>query len=56
MINSYAPAQLAMRTGATSTLIPNVMDFEHAPDLHGDEYAAMHFQCRHPHKARYDRG
>ena len=35
VINSFAGRQLALRTGATSTLIPNVMDFESrapAPD------------------------
>ncbi len=40
VINSYAAAQLAMRTGATSTLIPNVMDFDRGPDrTAGDDYA-----------------
>ena len=29
VINSYAGHQLALRTGVISTLIPNVMDFEH---------------------------
>jgi len=31
VINSFAARQLALRTGANSTLIPNVMDFEHEP-------------------------
>ncbi len=39
VINSYAARQLALRTGASSTLIPNVMDFGNPPpDV--DEYAA----------------
>ncbi len=31
VINSYAQRQLALRTGASSTLVPNVMDFESPP-------------------------
>lgn len=31
VINSYGSRQLALRTGASSTLIPNVMDFENPP-------------------------
>jgi glycosyltransferase involved in cell wall biosynthesis len=31
VINSYGGRQLALRTGATSTLIPNVMDFDNPP-------------------------
>jgi len=31
VINSYAQSQLALRTGASSILIPNVMDFDHEP-------------------------
>lgn len=31
VINSFAARQLALRTGATSRLIPNVMDFDHPP-------------------------
>jgi len=31
VINSFAGRQLALRTGAASTLIPNVMDFESPP-------------------------
>ncbi len=31
VINSFAARQLALRTGVTSTVIPNVMDFEHPP-------------------------
>ena len=31
VINSYAGHQLALRTGVISTLIPNVMDFDHLP-------------------------
>lgn len=39
VINSYAARQLALRTGATSKLIPNVMDFE-APPPDPDTYVA----------------
>ncbi len=39
VINSYASRQLALRTGASSTLIPNVMDFEQPPP-NPDGYAA----------------
>jgi glycosyltransferase involved in cell wall biosynthesis len=38
VINSYASSQLASRKGITSTLIPNVMDFDHPPSAPG-EYA-----------------
>jgi mannosylglucosylglycerate synthase len=38
VINSYAQTQLALRTGASSTLIPNVMDFDHEPES-PDDYA-----------------
>lgn len=31
VINSFAARQLALRTGASSTLVPNVMDFENPP-------------------------
>ena len=31
VINSYGQAQLALRTGATSTLVPNVMDYDNPP-------------------------
>jgi len=31
VINSFAARQLALRTGASSSLIPNVMDFDHPP-------------------------
>ena len=31
VINSYASRQLALRLGASSTIIPNVMDFDHPP-------------------------
>ena len=40
VINSFARAQLALRTGASSTLIPNVMDFDHPPpppDTYADD-------------------
>jgi len=37
VINSSAQNQLALRTGISSTLIPNVMDFENPPDG-SDEY------------------
>jgi len=39
VINSSADNQLSLRTGASSTIIPNVMDFEHPPPP-PDEYAA----------------
>ena len=38
VINSFAERQLALRTGVSSTLIPNVMDFE-APPTQADSYA-----------------
>jgi glycosyltransferase involved in cell wall biosynthesis len=38
VINSYASRQLALRTGANSTLIPNVMDFDNPPG-DDDDYA-----------------
>lgn len=38
VINSFAERQLALRTGVSSTLIPNVMDFE-APPAEPDDYA-----------------
>jgi len=38
VINSFAARQLALRTGANSTLIPNVMDFDNEP-LPPDDYA-----------------
>lgn len=37
VINTYASRQLALRTGLTSHIIPNVMDFEHPPQP-PDEY------------------
>ena len=37
VINSSGQNQLALRTGIGATLIPNVMDFEHPPEL-PDEY------------------
>jgi glycosyltransferase involved in cell wall biosynthesis len=40
VINSYGARQLALRTGATSTLIPNVMDFDRPP-AEPDEYAGQ---------------
>jgi len=39
VINSFAARQLALRTGASSTLIPNVMDFD-TPPPEPDAYAA----------------
>lgn len=39
VINSYAQNQLALRTGASSKLIPNVMDFENPPDIQ-DKFAS----------------
>ncbi len=38
MINSFGATQLALRTGMRSTLIPNVMDFDHPPAA-SDDYA-----------------
>jgi glycosyltransferase involved in cell wall biosynthesis len=38
VINSFGARQLAYRTGMPSTLVPNVMDFEHPPDP-PDDYA-----------------
>jgi glycosyltransferase involved in cell wall biosynthesis len=38
VINSIAAEQLALRTGANSVLIPNVMDFD-SPPPEGDDYA-----------------
>jgi glycosyltransferase involved in cell wall biosynthesis len=38
VINSFAGCQLALRTGASSKLIPNVMDFE-TPPPQPDDYA-----------------
>ena len=40
VINSFAARQLALRTGASSTLIPNVMDFD-TPPPEPDAYAAQ---------------
>jgi glycosyltransferase involved in cell wall biosynthesis len=39
VINSYGARQLALRTGATSILVPNVMDFD-IPPAEPDGYAA----------------
>ncbi|MFQ6000099.1 MAG: glycosyltransferase [Anaerolineae bacterium] len=39
VINSYAARQLALRTGLSSILIPNVMDFD-SPPAEPDAYAA----------------
>ncbi len=36
VINSFAARQLALRTGASSTLVPNVMDFENPPSPQDD--------------------
>lgn len=38
VINTYASRQLALRTGLSSHIIPNVMDFDHPPQP-PDEYA-----------------
>jgi glycosyltransferase involved in cell wall biosynthesis len=38
VINSYAERQLALRTGLSATLIPNVMDFDDGPPAEMDEY------------------
>jgi glycosyltransferase involved in cell wall biosynthesis len=39
VINSFADEQLSLRTGISSTMIPNIMDFEHPP-LPPDTYAS----------------
>ncbi len=39
VINSSADNQLSLRTGISATIIPNVMDFENAPDQ-PDDYTA----------------
>lgn len=39
VINSFAARQLALRTGSSSTLIPNVLDFD-SPPAEPDVYAA----------------
>jgi glycosyltransferase involved in cell wall biosynthesis len=44
VINSYGARQLALRTGATSTLIPNVMDFDRPP-AGPDQYAVQFRQA-----------
>ena len=36
VINSDAQEQLALRTGIASTIIPNVLDFENAPEVNGN--------------------
>jgi glycosyltransferase involved in cell wall biosynthesis len=35
VINSSADNQLSLRTGISATIIPNVMDFENPPPMHG---------------------
>ncbi len=40
VLNSYAARQLALRTGVSATIIPNVMDFEEEPPR-PDEYTAQ---------------
>lgn len=51
VINSEAQNQMALRTGAGSTLIPNVMDFDNPPEPM-DEYAedAREALCIEPNK------
>lgn len=39
VINTYAERQLALRTGLSSRLIPNVMDFENRSHLKNDDYS-----------------
>lgn len=39
VINSYGQTQLALRTGATSTIVPNVMDYDNPPPA-PDAYVA----------------
>jgi glycosyltransferase involved in cell wall biosynthesis len=41
VINSFAATQLARRTGMQSTIIPNVMDFEHPPAASDDTGGAL---------------
>ncbi len=36
VINSIAQEELALRTGISSTVIPNVLDFEHEPEIDWD--------------------
>jgi glycosyltransferase involved in cell wall biosynthesis len=42
VINSDAREQLALRTGITSTIVPNVIDFEHPPCF--STHGAQHFR------------
>lgn len=42
VINSFAARQLALRTGVSSLLIPNVIDFETPPPLLDDYAAGLH--------------
>jgi glycosyltransferase involved in cell wall biosynthesis len=39
VINSFGQSQLALRTGASSIIVPNVMDFESAPPV-ADDYVS----------------
>jgi glycosyltransferase involved in cell wall biosynthesis len=39
VINTYAERQLALRTGLSATLIPNVMNFDAGPPLLPDDYS-----------------
>ena len=39
-INQAATEQLALRKGVTSSLMPNVFDFDHPPQIDRDDYTA----------------
>ncbi|MEJ2656216.1 MAG: glycosyltransferase family 4 protein, partial [Desulfobacterales bacterium] len=41
VINSAAQEELALRTGVSSTIIPNVLDFENPPEIDADQTAAF---------------
>jgi glycosyltransferase involved in cell wall biosynthesis len=41
VINSAAQEELALRTGMSSTIIPNVLDFENPPGIDADQTAAF---------------
>jgi glycosyltransferase involved in cell wall biosynthesis len=41
VINSAAQEELALRTGISSTIIPNVLDFENPPAIDADQTAAF---------------
>jgi hypothetical protein len=41
VINSAAQEELALRTGMSSTIIPNVLDFDNPPEIDADQTAAF---------------